>query len=217
MPLVVDQPQLGLMETEWAENRAKIPQDVLRRTLGRVFDSLYSTGERDKFRVRVERGTAGTEVFLSHRRMEEVYNSRDQNTTVWQPVAADPDARSRDAEPPAPVAGRRQSRRARQRCQCAGRCRAGRGRRGGCRSRRSSPPRRATGPRVLDGQPGAALQVDESFDRAWRRVGLALDRGGFTVEDRDRSGGLYFVRYVDPADAGKEEPGFFGRLFGADK
>ena len=54
--------------------------------------------------------------------------------------------------------------------------------------------------------------IDEGFDRAWRRVGLALDRTGFTVEDRDRSQGTYFVRYVPP-NADKKEPGFFGRLF----
>jgi outer membrane protein assembly factor BamC len=78
----------------------------------------------------------------------------------------------------------------------------------------------ATGParaRVLSGQPAAALQVDEPFDRAWRRVGLALDRTGFTVEDRDRANGVYYVRYADPKQAGKEEPGFFSRLFGGDK
>src|SRR5204862_6486151 len=68
--------------------------------------------------------------------------------------------------------------------------------------------------RIVEGQPAATLQVDDAFDRAWRRVGLALDRSGFTVEDRDRAQGLYFVRYVDPAQAGKEEPGFFSKLFG---
>ena len=67
--------------------------------------------------------------------------------------------------------------------------------------------------RMLAGQPAATLQVDDDFDRAWRRVGLALDRSGFTVEDRDRAQGLYFVRYVDPKDAGKDEPGFFAKLF----
>ena len=67
--------------------------------------------------------------------------------------------------------------------------------------------------RALDGQPTPTLQVDDGFDRAWRRVGIALDRSGFTVEDRDRAQGLYFVRYVDPAFAGREEPGFFSRLF----
>ena len=67
--------------------------------------------------------------------------------------------------------------------------------------------------RLDDGRAASTLQMDDSFDRAWRRVGLALDRTGFTVEDRDRAQGLYFVRYVDPALAGKEAPGFFARLF----
>jgi outer membrane protein assembly factor BamC len=71
--------------------------------------------------------------------------------------------------------------------------------------------------RLLTGQPAAALQVDEPFDRAWRRVGLSLDRTGFTVEDRDRANGIYYVRYADPKQAGKEEPNFFSKLFGGDK
>jgi outer membrane protein assembly factor BamC len=71
--------------------------------------------------------------------------------------------------------------------------------------------------RLLNGRPAATLQVDDDFSRAWRRVGVALDRNGFTVEDRDRGQGLYYVRYVDPKLAGKEEPGFFSRVFGAAK
>ena len=69
--------------------------------------------------------------------------------------------------------------------------------------------------RLVAGQPTATLEVDEGFDRAWRRVGLALDRSGFTVEDRNRSEGLYFVRYVASQGGAKESPGFFSRLFGA--
>lgn len=67
--------------------------------------------------------------------------------------------------------------------------------------------------RASDGT--GALLLEESFDRAWRRVGLALDRVGFTVEDRDRSQGLYFVRYVDPDADGKkkdEGKGFMSKL-----
>jgi outer membrane protein assembly factor BamC len=57
------------------------------------------------------------------------------------------------------------------------------------------------------------LELQEKFDRAWRRVGLALDRVGFTVEDRDRTKGLYFVRYVDPeTDGQKKEDGFLSKL-----
>ena len=53
----VEMPEEGIMETEWAENRAKLPQDFIRKTLGKVFDSLYSTSERDKYRTRLEKGT----------------------------------------------------------------------------------------------------------------------------------------------------------------
>jgi len=58
---------------------------------------------------------------------------------------------------------------------------------------------------------GDKVEVDEGYDRAWRRVGLALDRVGFTVEDRDRVQGVYFVRYIDPEATDKK--GFFGKLF----
>ena len=90
--LALDQNNLGIMETDWAENRAKIPQDLIRSTLGKVFDSLYSTGERDKFRTRLERrADGGTEIYVSHRGMIEVFNSANKDSTVWQPRAADPE------------------------------------------------------------------------------------------------------------------------------
>lgn len=60
-----------------------------------------------------------------------------------------------------------------------------------------------------------SLSVADGFDRAWRRVGLSLDRHGFTIEDRDRAAGLFYLRYADPEQAGKDEPNFFQRLFGA--
>ena len=61
------------------------------------------------------------------------------------------------------------------------------------------------------------LEVFEPFDRAWRRVGLALDRVGFTVEDRDRQKGQYFVRYADTdaqdmAKKDGEKEGFLSKL-----
>jgi outer membrane protein assembly factor BamC len=74
-------------------------------------------------------------------------------------------------------------------------------------------PTAAPRARLLSGRPAASMQIDDGFDRAWRRVGVALDRSGFTVEDRDRSQGVYYVRYVDPAFAGKEEPNLFQKLF----
>ena len=81
------------METDWAENRAKLPQDFIRGTLGKLLDSVYSTGERDKFRTRLERtATGGTEIYISHRGMVEVYTDTHARTqTVWQPRPSDPE------------------------------------------------------------------------------------------------------------------------------
>lgn len=191
--LEVDQSSTGIMETEWNENRAKLPQDAVRRTIGRVFDSFYSTGERDKFRTRVERTAAGSEVYISHRGVEEVYVNQQKDGTVWQARPSDPQLEAAFLS------------RLMQKLGVAEET---------AKTAVASATAAPTRARILAGQSAATLQVDDNFDRAWRRVGLALDRGGFTVEDRDRGQGLYFVRYVDPKDVGKGEPGFFAKLFG---
>ena len=193
--LAMDQANLGIMETDWAENRAKLPQDVIRQTLGKLIDSLYSTGERDKFRTRLERNpNGGTDIFISHRGMVEVYSTSQKDQTVWQPRAADPELETEFLRRLMVKLGVSQA-------QSQSLVTAG-------------APR--TGSRVtnIDGRP--SVQIDDGFDRAWRRVGLSLDRTNFTVEDRDRSKGIYFVRYVTPSPD-KSEPGFFGKLFGSAK
>jgi outer membrane protein assembly factor BamC len=189
--LVIDNAQAGVMETDWAENRAKIPQDIIRRTLGRALDSLYDTGERDRFRTRVERSGSSTEVYISHRGMTEVLTGERKENTVWQARPSDPDLEAEFLTRLLVKLGTKEA---------------------AAKDIVARPaPAAAPRARAVAGQP--ALTVDEGFDRAWRRVGLALDRSGFTVEDRDRSGGLYFVRYVDPKKAATNaEPGFFSRL-----
>lgn len=88
----IERPESGVMETDWAENRAKIGQDIIRSTIGRFLDALYSTPERDKFRTRLEVNAAGeTEIFISHRGMIEVYKTEGRDQTVWQPRPADPE------------------------------------------------------------------------------------------------------------------------------
>jgi outer membrane protein assembly factor BamC len=192
--LAMDQRTLGIMETDWAENRAKIPQDFIRNSIGKLLDSVYSTAERDKFRTRLETNAAGeTEIFVSHRGVIEVFSAERSNQTVWQPRARDPELEaeflrrlmvslgSTPEQAKALVAA-------------------------------ASEPKSLAKLATVDGRP--VVQIAEGFERAWRRVGLALDRSGFTVEDRDRKQGIYFVRYV-AADTGAEtEPGFFGKLFG---
>ncbi|QIL44416.1 outer membrane protein assembly factor BamC [Acidovorax sp. HDW3] len=194
--LTSENQQLGTMETDWAENRAKLPQDVIRQTIGKVFDSLYSTGERDKFRTRLERNADGsTDIYISHRGMEEVYNSAHKDSTVWQPRAVDPELEATFLRRLMVKLG-------------VGKEEA--------KALAAAPVQRPSLARAttVDGAP--AIEINENFERAWRRVGLSLDRTGFTVEDRDRSQGVYFVRYVDPGE-GKKDPGFFGKLFSSDK
>lgn len=191
-----DQPATGIMETEWAENRAKIPQDFIRKTIGKVFDGLYSTGERDKFRTRIERNPKNpneTEIYISHRGMVEVYDGSDSKHTVWQPRPADPGL---EAEMLSRLMVRLGVEKARADAMLA----------------EKSQPDRAQISKSSDGN--MVLTDNESFDRAWRRVGLALDRVGFTVVDRDRAKGIYYVRYVDPDQdnqTGKSK-GFFSKL-----
>ena len=193
--LVQDQSAAGVMETDWAENRGKIPLDFIRASVGKVFDSAYSTGELDKFRTRVERSTGGgSEVYISHRGMIEVYRGERNESTVWQPRLADPQLEGEFLARLMQKLGATEEVAKTAVASSAG-------------------PSVAVRARVVDGRASPTLQVDDGFDRAWRRVGVALDRSGFTVEDRDRTQGLYFVRYVDPAFAGKEEPSFLGKLF----
>lgn len=197
--LAVEQPALGLMETDWAENRADIPADALRRSLGQFADIFYTTYKRDKFRTRVERGAeVGTvEIYVSHRGMEQVPTAKIDSSSpaafAWALMPPNPDleaemltrlmVRFGTAEPQAVAAV----------------------------AQAAAQPDRARIEKGADGVP--KLVIDESFDRAWRRVGLALDRSGFTVVDRDRSTGVYYVRYADPdAEIGKRDQSWLSKL-----
>ena len=197
--LALDQENLGIMETDFAENRAKLPQDFIRETLGKVFESLYSTGERDKFRTRLERNAAGgTEIFVSHRGLVEVVvgGSTGKNTTgdstVWQPVPPNPELEAEFLRRLMVKLGVAQEQ---SKVLVA-----------------AATPRTTSNVATVNGVP--VVQMEEAFDRAWRRVGLTLDRTGFTVEDRDRAQGTYFVRYVD-VTSDRKEPGFLSKLFSA--
>lgn len=193
--LNVERPEIGVMETDWAEDRAKIPQDFIRSALGTVLDGLFSTSERDKFRTRIEEGKEpGTlEVYISHRGMQEVYSSSAQDSTIWQPRPADPELEAEMLRRLMVRLGANQEQ---------------------ADEILASAPAQSDRAQVVSDSGVNRLEVAESFDRAWRRVGLALDRIGFTVEDRDRAAGLYFVRYIDPdADVRSgEKEGWLSRL-----
>jgi outer membrane protein assembly factor BamC len=188
--LATDEQGLGIIETDWAENRAKLPQDFIRASLGKLLDSIYSTGERDKFRTRIELNSAGaTEIYVSHRGMVEKYVTGSSGTTVWEPRAPDPELEAEFLRRMMVKMGVSDE-----------------------QSKKvvASAPTVQTSKIVTDnGQ--SVIQVSEAFDRAWRRVGLALDRTGFTVEDRDRAQGIYFVRYVE-LNPDVKEKGFLAKL-----
>jgi len=171
-------PEAGIMETDWAENRAKIPQDFVRNFLSTFLDSIYSTAERDKFRTRLERNESGfTEIYISHRGMDEVLEGGSLQRTIWQPRPANPDL---EAEMLSRLMIRFGVEEEKARVELA--------------TVKNSARERA----YIDRETGSMLVINETFDRSWRRVGLALDRIGFTVEDRNRAEGIYFVRYINP-------------------
>jgi len=205
--LTTEQAELGIMETDWAENRAKLPQDFIRKSLGRVLDALYSTGERDRFRTRIERNTqGGVEIYISHRGMIENYTDGRKEQTLWQPRPADPELEIefmrrlmlRFGGATAPVGS------------SAATLTAGTS---GAASGSAVSVSGSVMVTQINNLP--VIELKDDFDRAWRRLGVALDRTSFTVEDRDRSKGVYFVRYV-PAGATGKEPGFFAKLFSKD-
>ena len=193
-------PEAGVMETDWAENRAKIPQDWLRNMLGKILDQIYSTAERDKFRTRMERTEeGGSEIYISHRGMVEVFTSQaTKESAVWQTRNPDPELEAEFLRRLMVRLGT-QEEKAKQILVA------------------SAAPVSQARAAIQQGTVGdfQTLEVYEPFDRAWRRVGLALDRVGFTVEDRDRQKGQYFVRYADAdAEMNKKdgERGILGKL-----
>ena len=174
----------------------ELPQDFVRRTLGKVLDSFYSTAERDKFRTRVERNAqGGVEIYITHRGMVENYADVQKDRTIWQPRPSDPELEIEFLRRLMVKLGTSPE---------------------AAKTANVATTAATTGSQVssLNGQPVIVLQ--DSLDRAWRRTGVALDRSGFTVEDRDRSAGVYFVRYV-AAGTNAEPTGFLGRLFGNKK
>ena len=186
----------GVMETEWSENRAKIPQGGIRNWLGKVFDSIYSSGERDQYRVRLERGkdNESTEVYITHRGMEEVL-SADQNTSKWQ-------VRPNDPEMEAIMLQHLMARIGGSAAKVADT--AGTAASSAATAHVSGTTGAASLEKIFDGS--KVIVMNDAFDRSWRRTGLAIERAGLTVDDRDRVKGIYFLRLA------KAEKGWLDKL-----
>ncbi|QWD91612.1 outer membrane protein assembly factor BamC [Polynucleobacter sp. MWH-Braz-FAM2G] len=195
--LVVDSPSTGIMETDWAENRAKIAQDWIRSTLNKVLDSIADTGERDKYKTRLEVTKPNeTEIYITQKgALEKCVSDTTGNClyTIWTP-------RPNDPELEAVFLARLMERLGMTQEQAKAMVAAPLG------------PKTPKAKLVDDGPNKAHIDLLVGFDRSWRDVGLALDRSNFTVEDRNRSNGVYYVRYVNPKDVG-DSKGFFSNLF----
>ena len=191
-----EDPRIGIIETDWAENRADIPQDFITRNISKLFESIYSAATRDKYRIRLEDGSevGTTELYLTHRGAEEVVDQGTGSSTLWKPRASDPELEVEMLRRITVFFGVEENK---------------------ARNLFASRKNRVERAQLSrDGSGLASLSVKEGFARAWRRTGLALDRIGFTVEDRDRSRGLYYVRYIDPLkdSNAKKEKGILDKL-----
>ena len=229
--LTVDEPKTGIVETDWKQNKTKLPSDGVRSVLSNLLDNLSDSGFRDRFRTRLERrADGGTEIYVTHfgatQQLSGKDNSVQTSDVIWVPRPSDPGLEAEQlSQLMLAIAGLIDTNVAdkphswfhfgddddAKTGTAAATTRA-------IPSASTSRPTTGTGPngaaraRVVTGQAGATMQVDDNFDRSWRRIGLALDHGGFTVEDRDRAQGLYYVRYVDAKEAAREEPGFFSKF-----
>ena len=188
-------PRAGLIQTDWAENRAKIPEGWLRSALGNVIDQVFDSGERDRSTTRMERANGKTEIYVSHQHMEETPTG-DGAGFKWVYGKEDPGLNAAMLARLMVYLGASEQQ-AQARLASAG--------------DEAAPVAAA---QIGAGE--AALSLNEPFDRAWRRVGVAIDSARFTVEDRNREQGDYYIRYLD-TDTGEkiEQPNMFGRLFGS--
>lgn len=189
----LEDPRLGIIETDWNENRADIPQGPIRRLIGKALDVVYSAATRDKYRVRLERGSSPdtTEVYLTHRGLEEVIKGGTADaSSVWEPRPSDPELEAEMLKRLMVYLGAEEQKAKTLLAQ------------------HSEKQPRAS---LVSDSNGATLVVKEDYSRAWRRTGVALDRVGFTVQDRDRSSGTYYVRYSDPL-AEQEKKGILNKL-----
>jgi outer membrane protein assembly factor BamC len=195
--LVVDSPSTGIMETDWAENRGKIAQDWIRSTIGGALDSLYDTGERDKYKTRLEAPKPSeTEIYITQKGALEKCVTDTTGaclSTIWT-------SRPNDPELEAVFLARLMERLGMTQEQAKAAVAAPLG------------PKTPKAKFVQEANNRGYIELSVGFDRSWRDVGLALDRSNFTVEDRNRSNGVYYVRYVNAKDVG-DKKGFFSNLF----
>jgi outer membrane protein assembly factor BamC len=190
-----DDPQAGIIETDWAENRAKIPMDALRKVIGKVLDGLYDSGERDMYHVRLERSKEGnkTEIYLTQYGKQQELTA-DKTTTQWLPRPNDPELEATMLQMLMVKLG-------------------GPDMQGKVQSEAVAATDTNVAAKLQTQANGnKVILISEPFDRSWRSVGLALEHAGFVLEDKNRANGVYFVSVEEKSNAGKDNRTLIDKL-----
>jgi outer membrane protein assembly factor BamC len=221
--LVVDARDKGVMETDWNETHPQISDGLIRNTLSKATGNSYVTAERNKYRTRLEVApSGGTYVFVSQKGMREALTGVNNDSSQWQARPNDPALENEYLKRLMAALALTDSRQASG--GSADAVALDKAAPGGASGAKPAAATTAAQNVALSGQtaiqndtvPEAAsteITLPEAYDRAWLRVGIALDRSNFTVDDRDRAKGIYFVRYVDPKDMTSAEQGFWSQVF----
>lgn len=222
--LVVDSRDKGVMETDWNETHPQLSDGLIRDTLSKATGNSYVTAERNKYRTRLEAApNGGTYVFISQKGMQEQLTGTNNDSSQWQAKPNDPALEGEYLKRLMAVLALNDSRQASGAAGASDAAMIANG------QSLPSAPTSADAKRAAQNATIAAqsqiredtveqassdeITLPESYDRAWSRVGLALDRTNFTVDDRDRNRGIYFVRYADPKDLTAAEQGFWNQVF----
>ncbi|SAL73577.1 lipoprotein [Caballeronia choica] len=221
--LVVDARDKGVMETDWNETHPQISDGLIRNTLSKATGNSYVTAERNKYRTRLEVApSGGTYVFVSQKGMREALTGVNNDSSQWQARPNDPALENEYLKRLMAALALTDSRQASG--GSADAVALDKAAPAGASGAKPAAATTAAQNVALSGQtaiqndtvPEAAsteITLPEAYDRAWLRVGIALDRSNFTVDDRDRAKGVYFVRYVDPKDMSSAEQGFWSQVF----
>ncbi|MCX8747996.1 outer membrane protein assembly factor BamC [Snodgrassella sp. B3088] len=194
-----EEPSIGLMQTNWAENRAKLPSDAIRGIFEKVgLGGVYSSGERDMFTIRLERNNkGGTDVFFSQKGMKEVYTSKDGDSTAWQPRPNEPELEAAFLARFMQYLGADAKQVQQQ-----------------VAAQQQNPNENA-----LARTDGSSVYLLGPQERNWRRVALALDRVGLNVIGENQSQYAYLVEVAaaEASSVTNKKPGLFSRMFGRSK
>lgn len=190
-----DEPRVGVMETDWAENKAEIPMDGIRKLLGKAFEGMYDAGSRDRYKIRLERPSAGvTHLFLSHERAEEHVSG---TGTRWEYKPSKPELEGEMLNRLMIFL------------------------QGGDANRQSAPISEAnltSVPVAMTALEGGypALMVGGNANDVWIRTGVMLGRIGLSIEDQQRDKGIYVATYRGDTDRA-EKQSLFTRMFKSDR